>query len=258
MSIFNKWIKRAKPAEEATIDRSYSPTEIFVSYSRTDTAKMQEVVTWLQDQGISADKFFVDIGSIDGALKFTKVIADAIESCKVVIFFVSKSSLKSEWVQNEIFYARKKSKPVLAIHLEPVQLPSEIEIILGQYQNLELFRGNKIAIYLAIFKSLKICRVTVSERSSSIPSAGIANTEKSFTSGNTIHPIEKQIPKDSPSPNKAKSEAKPAKNTLIEPQSKLPEPKREMAVTLGEIRVESLDDTTVSIDLPRIKVIETG
>ena len=148
--------KKTKEVKENNIymkDRKY---DLFISYSRKDTKEVGNILKWLYDNGISRDNVFFDQGSIDGALEFTTVIANAIDGCKVLMFFVSKESVQSEWVKKEVFRAIKSKKPVFPIYLEDATLPAGLEFELGSNNQLYFHKGDKNVNLQVILRSLVI------------------------------------------------------------------------------------------------------
>lgn len=139
-------------------------SDIFISYSRKDTRKMEDLVNWLKKQGISDNQFFIDQGSIDGALVFTDVLSSAILNCKVLIFFVSRSSINSKWVNKEVFFALNNSKSVLPLMLDNITLPSAMQFQLGAINRLNLYTGNRLENYKAVLKSLKVLGFGIEEK----------------------------------------------------------------------------------------------
>ncbi|MBN1893776.1 toll/interleukin-1 receptor domain-containing protein [bacterium] len=149
-----KLLERGRHAKPVEPNNESQGCEIFISYKREEIKPVLEVKSWLESRGLPPRQIFMDVGSIDGALRFTEVIAQAIRECKVVLFFVSKESIQSEWIKNEIFYARKFKKAVFPIYLEKTSMPPELDFIIGEFQHLELFKGDKNANYNVILKSI--------------------------------------------------------------------------------------------------------
>jgi len=135
--------------------------EIFISYSRKDSESVNTIINRLQKDGISSSSFFFDQDNIDGAGVFPTVIANAIKECKLLIFFVSKTSSESTWVKNEVFYALKNNKAVLPIFLEHVELEGELDISLSRIQQINIYEGEKEKRIKAILGSLVALGVTI-------------------------------------------------------------------------------------------------
>lgn len=89
--------------------------EIFVSYSRHDSAIVDAIVQRLESKGFS---IWVDHDGIGGGEDFKREIACAIEDCEVVLFFSSQHSNNSEWTAKEIGVAVYEKKHIIPILLD--------------------------------------------------------------------------------------------------------------------------------------------
>jgi hypothetical protein len=63
-----------------------------------------------------------------------EALADAIDSAKVLLFYVSPRSVLSKHCRNEVNYALNCDKPILPVHLEPTQLPKCLLLTLAGVQ----------------------------------------------------------------------------------------------------------------------------
>ena len=97
--------------------------DLFVSYSRRDKRKVMRVVSILQSRGYSV---WIDESGIETGEQFKKVIVNAIEECKVVLFFSSKHSNQSPWTAKEIGVANSIGKPILPIKLDETDYNKEL------------------------------------------------------------------------------------------------------------------------------------
>ena len=97
--------------------------DLFVSYSRKDKRKVMKIVSFLQSKGYSV---WIDETGIETGEQFKKVIVNAIEECKVVLFFSSKNSNKSPWTAKEIGVANSKGKPIIPIKLDETDYNKEV------------------------------------------------------------------------------------------------------------------------------------
>lgn len=66
--------------------------------------------------------------------EWTQELADAIDGCNRVLFFVSSSSVASRHCRNEVQYALEKSKRLISVYLEPTDLPGGLQLSLGSAQ----------------------------------------------------------------------------------------------------------------------------
>ncbi len=103
-------------------------SDIFISYSRKD----EKVVVYfcrlfsVQRWSVWRDKEKILCGD-----RFDKEIQEAIQNCKVVVYFSSEESNKSKYVEEEIVYAQKSGKTIIPIKLKEAKLNSKIESIIG-------------------------------------------------------------------------------------------------------------------------------
>lgn len=105
--------------------------DLFISYSRRDKRKVMKIVTLLQVKGFTV---WMDESGIETGEQFKKVIVNAIEECKVLVFFSSKYSNSSPWTAKEIGVANAKGKPILPIKLDETEYN---EVVLFDLVNLD-------------------------------------------------------------------------------------------------------------------------
>jgi hypothetical protein len=92
--------------------------EIFLSYSRRDSATVQALAKVLAERGLTA---WVDRTGIEEGDAYDTQIEEAIAQTRVVIVLWSKNSVKSQWVRAEAAYALGKHKllPISIDHTDP-------------------------------------------------------------------------------------------------------------------------------------------
>lgn len=95
--------------------------KIFISYARSDYEIVKRIVDRIeQDLGLQC---WMDIEGIESDEEnFVKNICRAIDQSEVLLFFVSYSSIKSNWTLKEINYARQKNKRIVPIVFDEVKL----------------------------------------------------------------------------------------------------------------------------------------
>ena len=87
---------------------------IFLSYSRKDTAVMQQVKQTLLDAGVSV---WTDEGIPPGTPVWERAIEKALRKCEGVVIIQSPDSAESDWVRRELTLADEFGKfifPLLA------------------------------------------------------------------------------------------------------------------------------------------------
>lgn len=98
--------------------------EIFISYSRRDTAVVDHIVSAIQDKGFSV---WIDRVGIESGDMFKKAIVQAIVEAKVILFFSSEASNRSEWTVKEIGVAVARDKFIIPIKLDNAHYNDSIE-----------------------------------------------------------------------------------------------------------------------------------
>ena len=89
--------------------------DIFISYSRKDTAIIDQFVRSLTDAGY---RVWIDREGIYSGDQFKAKIVRAIKESAIVLYFSSVNSNASEWTVKEISYSLKKHT-LLPIPKEP-------------------------------------------------------------------------------------------------------------------------------------------
>ena len=76
--------------------------DVFISYSRKDTAIAEKICAALDQQGIS---YFIDRKGIGGGMEFPAVLADAILNSQILLFLGSENSYQSKFTNSEVTFA---------------------------------------------------------------------------------------------------------------------------------------------------------
>lgn len=104
-------------------------SDIFVSYSRSDSRTANRLAAELQDHGWSV---FIDVKTDDGA-RWDEVLEQELEAARAVVVLWSERSVKSHFVKDEAALARDRRK-LFPARIEDVKLP----LGFGQIQTSEL------------------------------------------------------------------------------------------------------------------------
>ncbi|HEU5345727.1 MAG TPA: TIR domain-containing protein [Ktedonobacterales bacterium] len=96
-----------------------TPIRVFLSYSRTDSAKVDYVEAELISYGFHT---WVDREHIEGGQRWTAQIEAAIQESDAVVVGISPDAVQSTWVTNELLYAQQLNKPIIPIVLRSVQV----------------------------------------------------------------------------------------------------------------------------------------
>lgn len=87
--------------------------DIFISYSRHDKEAVFPFVEQI-NKALNLE-CWIDLEGIESGEQFENVIIKAIDECKVVLFMLSDSSLKSEWTKREVYYAEGEGKRIVPV-----------------------------------------------------------------------------------------------------------------------------------------------
>jgi DNA-binding response OmpR family regulator len=106
------------PKQERPSPRPPDATDLFLSYSRQDLAKIESLAAALQQAGWSVwwDRH------IKTGTSFDKVIEQALTNARAVIVAWSKNSVNSDWVRAEASYALESNK-LLPVRLDGAPPP---------------------------------------------------------------------------------------------------------------------------------------
>lgn len=172
-----------------------SSNTIFISYSRKDTDFVSKFTKNLREAGAN---LWLDKQIKPGGL-WDDSIESALETCQDVILILSKNSVKSNNVMDEISYALEENKRVIPIKIEECDVPFRLRRI--QHIDYYLDEENSMKILLSAL-DLSTVKSSVVQNSIS-PKTGIqAEKEKVKT------------------PEKATTIKKEVKNPTIEIKSK--------------------------------------
>ncbi len=134
--------------------------EVFVSYSRDDSARVLELAGKLKAAGVS---LWIDQGGIDAASLWSEQIVTALERVKVLLLIVTESAVHSHNVAKEVMLVSERNGNILPVHLEPTVIPPTLKYPLAGIQHIEYFAdGNADAALTAILRSLARIGVSVS------------------------------------------------------------------------------------------------
>ena len=103
---------------------------VFVSYSHADSDGVMDELARLVEHDIP---FWYDEGIRPGE-NWPEELARAIDSCAVVLFFVTPRAAVSEHCVRETTFAINRRKPLVAVHLETTDLPPGLELSITDRQ----------------------------------------------------------------------------------------------------------------------------
>lgn len=103
---------------------------VFVSYAHDDAEVVYTELRWLKQVGFN---IWYDEG-IKAGTEWREELAQAIQNCAALLFYVSPGSVNSSHCIRELNFALDEGKPHLAVHLEPTELPAAVRLSIGGQQ----------------------------------------------------------------------------------------------------------------------------
>ena len=103
---------------------------VFVCYAHQDSKAIYREIGWLNSHGVNV---WYDEG-ISPGLEWTDELANALQGCTKVLFFVTSSSVASEHCRRELNFAQEEGRDVVAIHLRPTEVPAGLRLSLNNRQ----------------------------------------------------------------------------------------------------------------------------
>ena len=111
---------------------------VFVSYSHKDQEKVFEIIN---DLMLCACNLWYDNGIHSGS-DWNLEIAEHLLNAECILFMVTSNSIQSEYVKDELNFARAKNKKIYPIFLENISLPISLELLLGRSQAINYEDGD--------------------------------------------------------------------------------------------------------------------
>jgi TolB protein len=129
--------------------------KIFISYSRSDKAVAHGIVPLLQEV---YDNVWIDV-ELKGGDLWEREIMTRIRDADIFLLLISQESLTSKYVQEELDEARRRSKPILPVLIQPgVAIPPDLSPI----QYVDMSSGITAQALTKIHAAIK--KITVQRR----------------------------------------------------------------------------------------------
>ena len=109
--------------------------DIFISYSRQDKETVDMICKCLDDNNIS---YFRDIFDISISSTFTQTLADAILSCRLVLFIASKNSFASNYTSKEVTFAYQNHIAIMPLLIDNTPMPTNYSFMFSDVQCMSL------------------------------------------------------------------------------------------------------------------------
>lgn len=156
---------------------------IFVCYSHKNRDQVYPEIARLNAYG---SNIWYDEGIRPGS-EWTADIARAARMCDHFLFFVTPDSVASQHCRRELAFAQNHRRRIVAVHLEPTQLPDELELQMGLTQAIRRYDLSDADYERKIDQALDTADYT----------ATLSQTFDSATEPNLVHPV--RTPEHQPS-----------------------------------------------------------
>ncbi|MGF1504733.1 MAG: TIR domain-containing protein, partial [Anaerolineae bacterium] len=110
-----------QPTNRAAIEAQQSGGHIFLSYSRKDAQKAQQIRAALEDAGHTV---WQDITALKGGSEWVDSIERGIDSCYTLVSVVSTDANLSKWVRIEYLHAERRDKHIVPIKIDDSEIPT--------------------------------------------------------------------------------------------------------------------------------------
>lgn len=100
---------------------------IFISYAHDDSALVSQIVQKLYYRGI---RIWYDAGIPEGE-NWVKCLTKALDGCAVVVSFLSKSFVSSDYCYSELALAKRQHRVNIPVLIEEVELTEEIRFVVA-------------------------------------------------------------------------------------------------------------------------------
>lgn len=119
----------ANPPQRAE-DKSATPINIFISYSRKDESFRRTFESLLTNQltelGFKS-QIGQDVALVAGTTQWGVTVDKSILECDLFVLLISPDSIQSEWCQRELDLARQHDRRILFVLIRPVELSPSLE-----------------------------------------------------------------------------------------------------------------------------------
>nr|MDQ3011319.1 TIR domain-containing protein [Acidobacteriota bacterium] len=137
------------PLQSLGAPHDESRRTVFISYARKNADFAQRLIGDLKGAAYTC---WIDTSDIRAGDEAIRAIARSITGSDAFLVIVTRTALDSEWVRDEILWARKKKKLIIPLILEDVRDDDDY-ILLNRYQDV-LFDGDYAAAISKLKESL--------------------------------------------------------------------------------------------------------
>ena len=120
---FDRYLNGPAPKQANQDDRG---PYVFVSYCRDDLEEVEQELDLFREMKL---RLWYDVNAHGS---FAKQISEKIRLSAAVVVFITKNSIKSDWVGKEIALADQFGRRIIPIFLDDSALPSGIDLYLAR------------------------------------------------------------------------------------------------------------------------------
>ena len=112
------------------VDSSEQRPFVFICYAHADMDAVRPEMDALEAEGF---ELWYDDGIAPGS-EWSAAIAEHIMGCSVFLYFITERSVASEHCRREVNFALEQKCDMLAVHLEPTEVPPALQLSLSHRQ----------------------------------------------------------------------------------------------------------------------------
>lgn len=144
---------------------------IFISYGHEDE---EFVLRLARDLEARAARVWIDRGDLHPGMEWQRAIADSIAGCQAFLLVVSKDSLESAYVNQELTLAEAHQKPIFPLIYEETRLPEHLQ----ERQFIDFRRGGYASNLADLITGLVNAGVSLSQAPELSPEARAARRQE--------------------------------------------------------------------------------
>lgn len=149
--------------------------KIFISHSSKDIQDTEKICQSIEENGIPC---WYSERDLDKSTNYWQdVLISNINSCKAMLLLVSKNSISSEQVFNEISNASDKGILIIPYFIDNIALPQKYEYYLKKYEWINAYSSDDESALNILFKKLSITKKQSKPTIAEIPIANILKNE---------------------------------------------------------------------------------
>ena len=149
--------------------------KIFISHSSKDISVTEKLCNVLESQNVQC---WYSERDLDKSTNYWQdVLMSSINTCKAVLLLITKNSVASEQVYNEITNASSQGKLIIPYFTDNISLPQKYEYYLTKYEWITAYNMSDDAALSILFKKLSIAKSENQAKITNVPINDILKNE---------------------------------------------------------------------------------